>query len=32
MLYIIWYIIVGFIVLFVFNKIGPHYHWNQLLH
>jgi len=20
------------IVLFVFNKIGPHYHWNQLMH
>jgi uncharacterized membrane protein YeaQ/YmgE (transglycosylase-associated protein family) len=20
------------IVLYVFNKVGPHYHWDQLLH
>jgi uncharacterized membrane protein YeaQ/YmgE (transglycosylase-associated protein family) len=25
-------IIGALIVLFVFNKIGPHYHWGQLLH
>jgi uncharacterized membrane protein YeaQ/YmgE (transglycosylase-associated protein family) len=25
-------IIGAMIVLFVFNKVGPHYHWNQLLH
>ena len=25
-------IIGALIVLFVFNKVGPHYHWNQLLH
>ena len=24
-------IIGALIVLFVFNKVGPHYHWNQLL-
>jgi uncharacterized membrane protein YeaQ/YmgE (transglycosylase-associated protein family) len=25
-------IIGALIVLFVFNKVGPHYHWDQLLH
>jgi uncharacterized membrane protein YeaQ/YmgE (transglycosylase-associated protein family) len=25
-------IVGALIVLFVFNKIGPHYHWGQLLH
>jgi uncharacterized membrane protein YeaQ/YmgE (transglycosylase-associated protein family) len=25
-------IIGSLVVLFVFNKVGPHYHWNQLLH
>jgi uncharacterized membrane protein YeaQ/YmgE (transglycosylase-associated protein family) len=25
-------IIGAVIVLFVFNKVGPHYHWNRLLH
>jgi uncharacterized membrane protein YeaQ/YmgE (transglycosylase-associated protein family) len=25
-------IVGAMIVLFVFNKVGPHYHWNQLLH
>jgi uncharacterized membrane protein YeaQ/YmgE (transglycosylase-associated protein family) len=25
-------IIGALIVLFAFNKVGPHYHWNQLLH
>jgi uncharacterized membrane protein YeaQ/YmgE (transglycosylase-associated protein family) len=25
-------IIGALIVLFVFNKVGPHYHWGQLLH
>ena len=25
-------IIGALIVLYVFNKVGPHYHWNQLLH
>jgi uncharacterized membrane protein YeaQ/YmgE (transglycosylase-associated protein family) len=24
-------IIGAVVVLFVFNKVGPHYHWNQLL-
>jgi uncharacterized membrane protein YeaQ/YmgE (transglycosylase-associated protein family) len=24
-------IIGALIVLYVFNKVGPHYHWNQLL-
>jgi uncharacterized membrane protein YeaQ/YmgE (transglycosylase-associated protein family) len=25
-------IVGALIVLFVFNKVGPHYHWDQLLH
>jgi uncharacterized membrane protein YeaQ/YmgE (transglycosylase-associated protein family) len=25
-------IIGALIVLYVFNKVGPHYHWSQLLH
>ena len=25
-------IIGALVVLYIFNKVGPHYHWNQLLH